>query len=193
MSNCSIPNCTRQIYARDWCSLHYQRWRHRGGDPAVRFPTRGPLPIPAAERFWSKVDSSGGPNACWPFLGGRDSKDGYGRFWYDGHTIAAHRAALLISGVNIPEGLSVCHTCDNPPCCNPRHLFVGSNLDNIADMVSKERHSHHESHHRAKLTADQVTEIRLRSSQGEHNAPLARVFNVSRTHVARIVNSSSWK
>ena len=190
---CSIPDCARQVYARAWCSMHYQRWRHRGGDPAVRFPTRGPLPIAAEKRFWPRVDTSGGPDACWPFLGGVDHKDGYGRFWYDGDTIPAHRAALLISGITVPKATPVCHTCDNPPCCNPRHLFVGSNLDNIVDMVGKGRHGHHESHHQAKLTADQVLELRRRSGQGERNASLARAFGISKTHTTRILKGLAWK
>jgi hypothetical protein len=135
---------------------------------------------------------SGGTDACWPFLGGIDRRDSYGRFWYEGNTIPAHKAAFLISGGVIPEGFSVCHTCDNRICCNPRHLFAGTNLENIADMIIKGRHAQHEYHGMAKLTRAQVEAIRHRHRVGEIAAHLAREFGVSKTHIGRILKGKSW-
>lgn len=108
------------------------------------------------ERFWAKVDKSGGPDACWPYTG-YITPEGYG--WaYTGlpagqqQTHGAHRQAWINTHGPIPKELQVCHHCDNPPCCNPKHLFTGTVNDNMMDKIWKERH-------RRKLTAAQVREI----------------------------------
>ena len=76
--------------------------------------------ICAAARFWPKVDKSGGPDACWPWMGGKTQR-GYGYFTADGHRTYAHIFSFeLENGYSVPE---VRHTCDNPPCCNPAHLI----------------------------------------------------------------------
>jgi HNH endonuclease len=89
-----------------------------------------------ATAFWARVDQSGGPTACWPWTGPR-TPQGYGR--YSVHQIRqrAHRYALLFSGWTIPPGLLVCHHCDNPPCCNPSHLYVGTYADNNRDKARR--------------------------------------------------------
>ena len=91
--------------------------------------------------FWHRVDKTG---SCWEWLGGKD-RDGYGRYnltksqtlptkWW-----GVHRLSYTLSKGPIPKGMVVCHTCDNPGCCNPDHLFVGTQLDNIKDMDAKGR------------------------------------------------------
>lgn len=92
------------------------------------------------ERFWSKVDRSGGPDSCWPWLAGR-MRAGYGNFWMDGHEKLAHRVAWELTNGPIPIGLCVLHRCDNAPCQNPIHLWLGTKADNSRDMVSKGRHT----------------------------------------------------
>lgn len=92
------------------------------------------------ERFGSQVDSSGGPESCWPFLGGHSN--GYGRFTIFRRKYQAPRIAYLLFVGGIPCGHQVLHRCDNPPCCNPAHLFTGTNLDNYVDSVQKGRRSH---------------------------------------------------
>lgn len=78
-------------------------------------------------RFWNYVDMSTGPDGCWLWKLGR-FKTGYGQFCIDGETLYAHRVALVLSGVKIPDGMYATHGCDNPPCCNPhkKHVRVGS-------------------------------------------------------------------
>lgn len=94
--------------------------------------------IGVIERFWDMVDKSDGPNACWPWTG--YTKDGYGRMKAIGRDNEfTHRVAWKIANGPIPEGVFICHHCDNPPCCNPKHLFEGTNADNMLDMRRKNR------------------------------------------------------
>lgn len=92
-------------------------------------------------RFDARVDRSGGPTACWPWMGRRDA-DGYGRIDDPilGQPVMAHRVAYANENGPIPAGLWILHRCDNPPCCNPAHHFPGTVADNNADMKAKGRY-----------------------------------------------------
>lgn len=96
-----------------------------------------------AERFWAKVDRSGGPDACWPWRGAKNSRGrwGYGVFYVgQKRLVVAHRVALEWSSGPPPSAEhDACHHCDNPPCCNPEHLFWGTPKDNTEDARSKGR------------------------------------------------------
>lgn len=89
-------------------------------------------------RFWDKVDKSGGPNACWLWMGGRNY-DGYGIAFAGHGAMGAHRLAYIIENGGVPAGLLVCHTCDNPSCVNPAHLWAGTQQQNLKDSVDKGR------------------------------------------------------
>ena len=188
-ATCAVPDCETGAYGHGYCSKHYQRWR-RHGDPLIR-KCGGNPPRPISERLWPKVDQSGGPDACWPFMGGRD-RDGYGRFWIGDDTKPAHRAAYIAEYGPIPKGMAVCHRCDNPPCCNPAHLFLGMIADNNADMHSKERGATGEHHGMHRLKAKDVREMRSRFSSGESRSSLAESFGISLTHTCRIITHEAW-
>jgi hypothetical protein len=131
LRGCLIEGCWRPRYSREWCASHYQRWK-RYGDPQAKVV---PSDFTAAEWFWRSVDKSGGPDACWPWTGYRMAS-GYGRNRH-GYT---HRYALQLAlGRPLGPGMEACHTCDNPPCCNPAHLFEGTRLDNERDKTAKGR------------------------------------------------------
>lgn len=117
-------------------------WKKMETNVQPTFEARfGPKPRPIGERFWEKVDRSAGPDGCWPWMGTRWAH-GYGSFRFGSMgngtrtSITAHRMVMMLEGKNI-EGVLVCHHCDNPPCCNPKHLFLGTHSDNARDMVRK--------------------------------------------------------
>lgn len=96
--------------------------------------------IAVPDRFWGRVDVRA-DGECWEWQWGRHQK-GYGLFRVPGGvTEKAHRLAWILAGaVDVPSRMSVLHTCDNPPCCNPAHLFIGTNVDNVRDRTAKHRH-----------------------------------------------------
>lgn len=92
--------------------------------------------LTTADRFWGKVQV-GAPAACWPWAGALSG--GYGMFWVGGRSQHASRVSYAIANGPIPGGLYACHSCDNPRCVNPAHLFLGSQQDNVRDMHNKRR------------------------------------------------------
>lgn len=143
------------------------------------------------ELFWAKVDKNG-PNGCWVW-NGYCQKFGHGwtRFGL------AHRYAWeQLRGV-VPEGQFVLHKCDNPPCVNPDHLYVGGRQDNQNDMANRGRSVWGERSHYAKLTAKQVKLIRslfVRTGEKKSNAnELAEQFGIKHGQLLKIVNGQSWR
>lgn len=149
------------------------------------------------ERFWSKVDR-GDPEDCWPWIAGL--ADGYGWFGFGpprGNQ-RAHRLVWEFTNGAIPDGLYVCHECDNRSCCNPEHLWLGTHLDNIRDMCAKGRayrgpRPRGEAHPGAKLTAPRVVEIRRRVAAGERQWDLSREFGITQSLISLIVNRKIWR
>ena len=140
------------------------------------------------------VDSSG----CWLWYG-THSQRGYGQLLIGGrkgHWIAAHRIAMhLYRGFDFNSSLLVCHHCDVVSCVNPDHLFIGTQSDNCLDREQKGRgrDSRGENGPRAKLTWNQVAEIRERAKDGETQMVLAKAFGINQPHVSRIVRGENWR
>lgn len=137
--------------------------------------------------LWTRVDI-GEADDCWPWLGGC-KPNGYGTLSIAGKGYSTHRIAYEVAVGLIPDGLFVCHRCDNPPCCNPAHLFLGTPSDNTRDMHAKGRLPSRkgERHPLSKLSNAQREEIVARRKYGERGIDLAREFNVSQPTITRLV------
>lgn len=143
-------------------------------------------------RFWSKVNKSA-PNGCWEWTDFRDPF-GYGKIGINGKNRQAHRFSYELHYGAIPEGLCVCHHCDNPSCVNPEHLFLGTLDDNNKDRERKGRGIQGSTHHHAKLTESQVIEIRRRYACGTvTQKALALEYCVVESVIAGIVTHKSWR
>ncbi|TFH51589.1 MAG: HNH endonuclease [Lysobacterales bacterium] len=144
-------------------------------------------------RFWARVDK-GGPDECWPWLG-LILRTGYGQIGRHGASLGVHRVAYELSVETIPDGLCVCHSCDNPPCCNPRHLWVGSNAENLADMAKKGRASRKagEDSPNHKLTDNIVMAIRARHASGETQRAISLDYVVAPATISAIVRRKTWR
>lgn len=142
--------------------------------------------------FWAKVDRSS-PDGCWPWLAGKSSR-GYGSFHFGNRVVSAHRFAYEQTHGPLPEGLSVCHRCDNPICCRPEHLFAGTPAENSADMTAKGRAVGHPGlNYQAVLTADQIREIRAAYAPRVVTCrALADRYGISPMAVHRIVTGRAY-
>lgn len=137
------------------------------------------------ERFWANVLVKG-PNDCWPWTAGV-TVQGYGQFYIDGKTERAHRLVLKWEG-RLPRGLQGLHTCDNPSCCNPSHLYAGSDADNKRDVIARRRKAG-QRNPAAKLTEkDALTILMSADSQAE----LARRFGIHKSTVSSIKTGKRW-
>jgi len=145
------------------------------------------------ERFWSKVDRRG-PDECWEWIAYR-KPNGYGQFTIrKGVYMTASRVSLALSNGPLAARMVACHTCDNPPCVNPAHLFAGSGSDNAYDSVAKGRanRAHGEATPSAKLTEAQVREIRTYGAYRGVNTDLASRYGVSTTTIRKIRTREKW-
>jgi hypothetical protein len=159
------------------------------------------------KKLLSKLDMSGGPDACWPFKSAV-KRSAYGQISVginNGKSIpeTSHRLSYKLFNGPIADGLFVCHSCDYRPCGNPKHLWLGTNKDNMVDAVKKgkltdkcpmELHPRGESHGCAKLTDNLVRQIRRaynEEAKGFHR--VAKQFGVSKRTVIFIIQGKTWK
>ena len=143
------------------------------------------------ERLEGRLVKNG---SCLEWTGCKDHL-GRGQIRVDGVTKRCHRVAWELKHGPIPKGMCICHNCDNPPCCNVNHLFIGTQLDNIADMENKDRRINvtGEKVGSAKLTLAQVMEIRRRRDDNKERViDLAAEFGVDHSTISNIVAERSW-
>ncbi len=181
---CKISGCSKPVRAKELCSTCYSRVNYK-----KKPGHRGTL----EERFWKKVVKGCEPSDCWGWSGST-SPAGYGAIWpgpgSNGPT-QAHRVSYEIHKGNIPAGLLIMHICDNPPCCNPDHLEIGTDKTNAEDKAKKLRHNFGEQRYNAKLTEKDVIEIR--ASVGVTQSQLAKNYKVTGSVISNIINRKTWK
>lgn len=189
---CGGPSCDRRVYARGLCHGHHDQWR--AGSPLTVIIRDEKV------RFWAKVNKDGPTvrpelGACWEWTGATTSA-GYGVHWQRGKNAPAHRASWEFANGQIPTGKEVCHRCDNPPCVNPDHLFLGTHAENMLDCVAKGRGAHGDSrgdgNGRAKLTEEQVREMRSLGTT-MRVAELTERYGVSDSQVRAILRGERWR
>lgn len=165
-------------------------------------------------RFWAKVDQSGGIDACWPYMGGR-KEAGYGNFFIrrdpptkDGRMffMNAHKFAFQLVNGDIADGLVVRHTCDNPPCCNPKHLIPGTAKMNVADSIERghfdpvasgkkfgAKGGRANGQRQAKLTDAEVVFIIRWRAYGTATSVLASAFKVDQAAIFFILEGRTYR
>lgn len=146
-----------------------------------------------SDRFFACVQKT---DTCWLWACYRDPHS-YGRMSGEGHSathLLAHRVSWQLHNGPIPEGMFVCHACDNPPCVNPAHLFLGTALDNSRDMIQKGRGVRGERAGSARFTAEQIRDMRERYSRGDiSQGQLAREYRTSTGTMNAILRRKTWK
>jgi hypothetical protein len=155
-----------------------------------------PSPLPWQERLWAGINKSGGPAGCWPWV--RSTCRGYGQLSVGGRMRFTHRLVHELCHGPIPEGYDVLHSCDNPSCCNPAHLWAGTVRENMKDRDRKGRgrvpDNRGSRHGMSKLTEKIVVEIRAAYAAGEgSHRTLATRFGISHQAVAGIVTRETWR
>lgn len=151
--------------------------------------------FPRGTPFHARMNAA--ESGCWEWQGARNAR-GYGCYYPAmGVKFLAHRYAYQQAFGAIPEDLEVCHRCDNPPCCNPDHLFLGTHVDNMADMVAKDRSSKKAlrgtEHPSARFSADEVRTIRTRVAAGETRTAIASELGVNLSTISLITRRKHYQ
>jgi hypothetical protein len=143
-------------------------------------------------RFWAKVDRRG-PDECWPWMRS-DFRGGYGQFSLRGTPVRASRVVATIAHGPCPAtGAQALHHCDNPPCCNPAHIYWGTHVENTTDRSVRGRLAFGSRHGRALLSEADVRDLRARHAQGADHASLAAAFGIALSTVGRITRHETWR
>lgn len=177
---CSHQGCDRRSDARGLCKMHYKRWwkaTPKGEREQVQ-------PVDAWTRIKDKITVSDA--GCWEWSGCLNTS-GYAWMFFKGRSIAVSRVMWQLTNGEIHSDLFVLHRCDNRRCVNPKHLFLGTNATNMADMVAKGRSPRS----RAKLTEEDVMAIR-----SEADLPieqLARKYAVSKATICNVTTRRTWR
>ena len=146
------------------------------------------------ERFWNKVDIKQ-DDECWEWNASKNPQ-GYGHFKLNGTSRSSHRVSWELNKGIIPDGMLVLHHCDNPPCVNPNHLWLGTSKDNSDDKVRKGRQSriYGENNVNSILTNEEIYDIIRKYKSGDFTQnTLADTYKVSRPLITNIVNGKAWK
>jgi len=195
---CIYEGCTAKPIYKNLCSKHYQRFQKYGTSKPTNRNKYLKLSYKERIKYNTKMNEK---TNCWEWQKGKD-KDGYGQIAYKGKNERSHRASYIEFVGEIPERMYVLHKCDNPSCCNPDHLFLGTPQDNMDDKIRKGRDAKGEKQGNSKLTRKKVVEIRKRfrkfksfkeESRTKQCKKIAKEFNISYSHIRRLYVKQSWK
>lgn len=208
-ARCGVNGCGRKHKANGLCGMHDDR-RRKHGDPLYEWDGLRPERRATAEKFWSRVNPNGPTRphmttACAEWTGPPDQK-GYGTTRVRGFLERTHRAAWLWTHGSIPDGLCVCHHCDNPACVRIDHLWLGTVADNNNDRDRKGRNGcmtgtwhgprrpiRGEGSRHGRLTAANVDEIRTMLEDGSRSMrAIAAVFGLRHQAISKIASGQSW-
>lgn len=184
---CDVPGCERPWHCRDWCKMHYERWR-RNGDPKVRKQ----VPSPAKDFYQSALSYSSDECLIWPFA---RNKDGYAIFVVDGSTeIVSRQVCKEVHGEPIGDATQAAHSCGKGHlgCISPTHLSWKTRIENQADRLIHGTDSRGEKCGKAKLTNDQVIRIRELANSVPQDQ-IAQVFSVHPSTIGAIVSRKTWR
>ena len=172
--------CDREAHSRGLCGMHYKRLTSKR--PVS--PTRD---MTTEERFFHYVNKR--PGECWPWTGSTFGEGRYGAFWVSPKTISAHVYSYILHRGPVPSGMFVCHSCDNPKCVNPDHLFLATPKENTRDMLKKGRHwtPSGDLNPRTKIKDAEIPKIFEMSKFMTHGA-IAATFGVSRPCISMILS-----
>lgn len=139
-------------------------------------------------RFWGKVRKAEGEDACWLWEGATTTH-GYGCLQFEGRVLGAHKVAYMLSKGEVQDGMKIRHSCDTRLCCRPKHLWLGTHADNMADMAARGRGQKHGK--RILTTADVID---IRSQRGKKSSgELSKQYNVQQSYIFAIWRGSVWK
>lgn len=147
--------------------------------PASKSGNVRPYRYSNVEDFWRRIKKSTSQE-CWPWIGRSIHRTGYAQVRFQGRLYRVHRLAYQLTYGLIPEGKHVCHTCDVRICCNPNHLWLGTNAENVADKVSKNRQ-------RKNLSDETVAAIRQDHANGASYNQLAIKYKINRGTIYKIL------
>lgn len=195
--DCTYPGCSKPNAAKGLCRSHYQRWR-KTGDPeggTRRVQVGVNLMDKLTNKFLRGIRKM--PSGCWVCETGYADNFGYlvVQISENGvqHSYKSHRFSYEYFVGSIPDGKLVCHKCDVPSCCNPEHLFLGSQSENMQDMVRKGRGLVGGRNANTKFTEADILAIYRDVDLGLSREAIAKKFNVSAVTISHIATGRNWK
>jgi len=189
---CSVDGCEKKYEGNGFCNSH--NWRlKRHGDAMKKFSRS----MSVKERLLSSANTND-KGVCWEWMK-RINNHGYGSIGVNGKTRLAHRVSFETFNFTIPNGLIVCHKCDNKKCINPEHLFLGTHKDNTQDMIKKcrqrppegQEHWHFNGKHKLRIV--DVIKIKEQLSKGVSAVKISSEFNVTASSIYGIKSNKTWR
>lgn len=195
MRICTVEGCSNKYYGLGYCNKHWMRYK-KHGHINTKSCRRGDYKSALEAYEAANIKNEDG---CWDWMGTRHKN--YGTMHFLGLTVFAHRFSYEHHIGPIPDGLRICHHCDNPPCTNPLHLFAGTAKDNTQDCIKKGRFVipidsckvRGSDSPKAKLNEEQVIQIKKMIRDGIGNRTIAKQFNVHHGTISAIRVGKNWR